>query len=1159
MSNPNPKPWSRLLFPLMAAACFLPGASQGEELRAGKLAVEIDPAFPRLIRYTTDLGTLDGQTAPVAIAELNGAKANCQVAFKKINAGTAEYRLAFPEAAIEITLRVTVADEAVELRVTKIKENGATKLKTFAFPGNALLTLGSAQPDAAIATAYGIGYGSLREKLGPLTAQKPVSETANYAFVSAGKLAAGIWSNHIDDHQRISYQITEKDGKISFAAANPLWQYREIDTETVPLPWVKVFVTGDRNGDGIANWQDAALVQRALMPKPFGSEFVKTTVGENIAMDFASGAQQPFLNILDKIKKCYLATDGLGQQVTIKGFSSEGHDSANTDYAGHWNERAGGLRDLNVLLDQAGQYNARIGIHINVTEAYPEAHRFLPDTILQRDGNGNLCGGWYWLDSSSLIDKRKDLVTGELFKSLEQMRADLPKLDYVYVDVYGDHGWNSWKFGSKLNELKLPIHTEYSTVFDPRTTWSHWRVGGEILWFLWYSDRDLFNNDPILRGGHGDDDGFMGWQSQHNFNNFVRNTFTRHLPAKYLQHFELLRWQPGKEATFSDGVRVVKTGDNVAVTQNGRLVMSWTGAGANHRLCVPWDDKIYLWDDLGTETTWELPWKKAREAYLYRLTDQGRQDEIKLAVTDGKITLKLDKSVPYVLYAKPSPKQKPLAWGEGSRVKDPGFESHGLTSWKTAGDARIENDKFGNARLLLAGTAAQEITGLEAGKTYAATVWALTTGKEPATLTVMIGGKEFSNYVTLSNVRHSAPCDPRKDTNYQRLRVLFDVPAGVKRATLMLKAATGGEFDDIRVVETKRSPEAAKHWFWEDFESVETGGYGPFSCCPDEHTHLSEANPPHTKDTISGQFSLKTRGQNGRIVRSLPSTIRFKPSTRYRLTCQTMGDGHFTVESDGQLVANLKFSGARGQATGEFATGNDTESFLSLFKDGGDAVVIDDLAIDELGHAEAPTIIAREEEKLPGHQVKQEEDFRKPLAAAWRQVISKKPGSAVTTDGTGLVVSAPANLSAGIERDLAAGTSAVECQLLSGKDHGETWGAGLCLAWPEGKFLRVNLRGPAGHFGIDRTGAAQKITGSFPADAQISLRFRIEKDAILVETRSGQDAKWTVLEKVPRQDFPGDPTLVRLGKMDGFGRFGDHYDPGAASAAVYQRLRIYSR
>ena len=46
------------------------------------------------------------------------------------------------------------------------------------------------------------------------------------------------------------------------------------------------------------------------------------------------------------LEKC-----GIGHAILIKGFSAEGHDSANTDYGGHYNERAGGLEDLTVLRD----------------------------------------------------------------------------------------------------------------------------------------------------------------------------------------------------------------------------------------------------------------------------------------------------------------------------------------------------------------------------------------------------------------------------------------------------------------------------------------------------------------------------------------------------------------------------------------------------------------------------------------------------------------------------------------------------------------------------------------------------------------------------------------------------------------------------------------
>ena len=86
------------------------------------------------------------------------------------------------------------------------------------------------------------------------------------------------------------------------------------------------------------------------------------------------------------------------------------------------------------------------------------------------------------------------------------------------------------------------------------------------------------------------------------------------------------------------------------------------------------------------------------------------------------------------------------------------------------------------------------------------------------------------------------------------------------------------------------------------------------------------------------------------VLRTLPVTLRFLPNMHYRLTCETIGVGRLTFFSAGQKT-DLKFPAGKGHVTGEFVTGNDTDSYLGLFKDGGDSIVIDDLAIDELGAA----------------------------------------------------------------------------------------------------------------------------------------------------------------------------------------------------------------
>ena len=945
------------------------------ELENQSLSVTVDSEFPRIIQYRSEpLGTvLNGQLTPVSAVKLNGETMPCKVAFDKSGADSATYRLSFPSSQMEVTMQLSLSTNGVDWRVTEVRERGAQKLKTLAFPHNALLPLNGRQTNAAVAMMQATGYNFYGEWIGLLATMAPHSGPVNYFFLSTGDVAAGITDNALDDSARVDVRTTFANGVITCTAQNPVWQYREVDGETLELPWVKVLVTGDRNGDGKADWQDAALAYREETPRPFGAEYVRETVADQIAMDFASGAQQPFLRILDNVKKVNLLTDGLGQEVLIKGYTAEGHDSANTDYGGHYNERAGGLKDLNFMLDRFHQYHARGGVHINVTEVYPEAHRYHPE-ILARDAAGNLKPGWCWLDHSSLIDKRKDLLDGDILASLDRMRQEMPRLDYVFVDVYGENGWTAWKLASKLNSLGLALGSEYATVFDPACTWAH-QPGfqSRISRFIWNGDRDIFRDqDTLLRGA--DHLGFMGWHDEHDINAFVRSTFGQNLPSKFLQHFPLLRWD-NNSAVFADGVKVVKTGNTVTCTQNGRLVMTWAGNCSQNRLFIPWNpitqEKIYVWDEVGTAQTWELPpaWTNRTEIFQYRLTDLGRTNELKLPVTDGHVTIAVAKNTPYVIYPTRAPAQPPMTWGEGSLVKDPGFDSHGFDSWTPipagASHMHIENDRLGNARLLIrgaggaAGEVSQTITGLEGGKTYAASVWVQIKGRRLASLIIQPqaeGALAVSNYVTHTLVRHSAPNDPRTGTYYERMKVLFDMPAGCSTTKLTLSVDKGApetavEFDDVRIVPTQRSPEAARHWFYEDFEHVDMG-YGPFTCCPNEYTHLSEANPPYTDDTIHGRYSLKSREKNGMVLRTLPVTLRFMPNMHYRLTCETIGEGHFTFFSAGQKT-DLKFPAGKGQITGEFVTGNDTDSYLGLFKDGGDSIVIDDLAIDELGAAPA--------------------------------------------------------------------------------------------------------------------------------------------------------------------------------------------------------------
>jgi len=966
------------------------------ELKSKTLTVQIDSSFPRIIEYKHSNGSaLMGQAQTTSAVKLNGKLTPCKVSFKKTNAFSATYHLDFTNQKIQVTMGVTVGEDAVTLAVSRVDEQADTKLMSLSFPDNALLTIDSSTPNAQVAavaasysderrehkTAGSVHKTIFREEIAPISKAKVGQHQVNYFFATAGKLAAGIATNHYVDNHRIEYSISQSKTGKTCKAWSPIWAYREIKSETVDLPFAKIFITPDRNGDGIATWQDAAIAYRKNMPKPLGYEFVKSTVGANIAMNFASGAQQPFLKILDEIKKFHRATDGIGNEVIIKGFSAEGHDSANTDYSRHTNERAGGLKDFTVLLENAKKYNSRIGIHINVTEVYPESNRY-DSKILFYDKDGALRKRWIWLDRSYEIDKRKDILSGSLFSSLDQMKKELPNLDFIYVDKNHAAYWESMKIAQKLNSLGFPVYVEGNFSFDPYTTWAHHRGDmGKIIQFLWYSERELFPNDPILRGGRSDNDGFMDWQSKHSFKNAIFGTFSRNLPAKYLKNFELMRWEPGKLAEFSDGVLVSKKGDQINVTRNGNLVMTWTKDCKNSRLFVPWtpktEEKIYAWDEVGGEITWKLPakWKQLQTVYLYKLTDAGRCEETKLSPSNASVTLTLEKNTPYVIYPKKAPKQATYNWGEGSPVKDPNFFSLGFNDWKKSSTSkdtshiRIENNRNRNPRLVISGndgadaTISQVMTGLKPDQDYAAEVWVMIKGKRQVTFEIQPlspAAPAVSTTLDHTTVKHNMACDPHNGTFYQRLTLRFKTPKGVTSAKISLIVDKGAkksavEFNGVRVAQDKQpSSEAKKHWFYEDFESTALGGFGAFTCNFGERTHLSETNKPYTKDTINGRYSLKSRDR-GRVVRTVPGTLRFKPKTRYRFTCETLtapgASGHITMDSAGKVIANHPITTGRGKVQFEFTTGDDTESFLSIFKDKGDYIVIDDVAIDELGPA----------------------------------------------------------------------------------------------------------------------------------------------------------------------------------------------------------------
>jgi endo-alpha-N-acetylgalactosaminidase len=358
--------------------------------------------------------------------------------------------------------------------------------------------------------------------------------------------------------------------------------------------------------------------------------------------------------------------------------------------------------------------------------------------------------------------------------------------------------------------------------------------------------------------------------------------------------------------------------------------------------------------------------------HCYELSDLGRNYIGNVAVQDGKISLDLKHNTPYVIYKKETQATASVEWGEGSLVKDMGFDSKGFIYWKKGPDhdrsapVTIKTSEQGNAFLSIEGggdkeaVVSQELTGLEGGKTYAASVWAEVSRDRKAMIGVAeYGGPEVSNYMDQAGIKCTV--GSQKRGCFQRMRVIFTMPPDKTDARIFLRADAGPKggyvhFDDARVVPFTGEAQNEQH-FYEDFEQVDEGIYPFIPGHPSTRIHLSERHEGFTEDVLSGNFSLKitSRNPNGLMAQTLPCNLRFQPNStynisfsyqvdlpqRYRMLVKSNEGGEESIIMDEML-----------NCTGDFkhtlVTGDYRDYCIYIFKEGsyGDShLIIDDLNI----------------------------------------------------------------------------------------------------------------------------------------------------------------------------------------------------------------------
>ncbi|MER7172931.1 endo-alpha-N-acetylgalactosaminidase family protein [Streptomyces mesophilus] len=994
--------------PQLAAA-----AAQGEVVvSSGELAVTVDAAFPRIVRYE-DRGTgavLHGQYEPVTEVRIDGTARTPEVTSTP-GADRITYTLAF-DGGTEIDVRIEVDGWQVDWRVTAVRDTEALRVGTLELPGLAFLAVRSDQPGAALLGArIQLDKAKSGDTLVRPTADTPAEAPVGcaYAVVAHDRLGGAVETNTVYDkpdsaagttweNGRLWRSTVRKDGYVEARLTCGQWTHRAATAPvdaTEPLPYATVIVTRDRNGDGKADWQDAAIAFRDVMVTPLGADQQHLRVVPHIPFNFASQATNPFLATLDHVKRISLATDGLRQYTLLKGYQSEGHDSAHPDYAGNYNKRAGGLDDLNTLVREGRKWHSEFGVHVNATESYPVANAF-SETLVDKANEQ-----WDWLDQSYRIDQRRDLVSGDIIKRFADLRADAdPALNMLYIDVFRESGWTSDRLQRALRDQGWLVTTEWGHGLERSALWAHWAtetdygpdtsrgINSQLIRFIRNHHKDVFADKWPTLLGIPRTGNFEGWVGKTDWQTFYDLIWTESLPAKYLQACPIKTWGEHRITFFGPtATSVSDEGGKRVITTDGRVVYD------GGRYLLPWEPrkatdpaKLYHYAPKAGSSTWQLPrgWAGLGKVVVYRLTDQGRVYVEDVPVRSGRVTLRAAAGQPYVIYRERVRAQADPDWGQATPLHDPGFNSGSLRGWTVSGPASVELSALGDYELVIgAGGAAavgQRVQRLAPG-TYAASVQVEVGEKagetRKATLEVRTAdGLTAANWTSTSTAGNYVAADRKHGTRFQRMFTWFTVPEGGGPVDLTLRAEAGKarvRFDNVRIVRGTRSVREGTLAF-EDFEHVPQG-WGPFvkgdsGGATDPRTHIAQRHAPFTQrgwngkaidDVIDGTESLKSRGENdGLVYRTVPHTVRFAAGRRYRVTFryenETAGQYAWITAVDAPAAreltrADLPVATEPTEFTYEFTAPSDGEAWVGLRKVGSDGVaefVLDSFEVREV-------------------------------------------------------------------------------------------------------------------------------------------------------------------------------------------------------------------
>lgn len=928
----------------------VPDTDETVEITDGGTTAVVSTEFPRITGYQVGGEKIAGQRTSAKTWSVNGTAYAAETTSTPSATGV-DYVSKLK--GIDVTVRSSIRvakDGTVGFEVTAV--DGSATVTTLGLPDNAFLSASAADAGSALDRTV-ISPDSTKnadEHIAVNGATATGQKGAAFAFLGNGSLVGSVITNATTQasggtaswNGRLTTRVTEAAGRTAEIGSSSwlIHPTTAVDDRvtTYALPKVTVLLAADRNGDATVDWQDAAIRYREVDTPRLGADRVAERVVSRIPFNFASSATNYFDLTLDNTKRIANQTDGLGQWVLNKGYGSEGHDSANTDYGGNYNERAGGLTDLNNLVDEGAKLNADMSVHVNATEIYPQANAFDPAIL---DGGAPYKKGWEWLDQSFYINQQTDLGSGRVLDRFQQLRDEVPGLSGVYIDVYYSNGWVAEELADELNGMDLEVATEWGDKFVDSTVWSHWpndlAYGGKdnkginstMVRFIQNGQADIWNDDALLGQQRLID--AEGWQGNRNWDGFMDNVWKQSLPTKFLQHFDLLTYEAGTAATLTDDVAVRMDGTTRVVTMDGATVLRgdsyllpWQSLESNQDAGSPVDaDKMYFYSASGGEKTFGLTGAfRGNSVFdVFELGDQGRQKISTVTAVDGELTIAGDKGAAYVVVPQGGAQRAAVEYGDAG-LDDPGFNSGSLDVWNPQGDVSLERTDLGAQKnqsrgdnIAVFGASAssisQTVTGLTPGERYSfsAQVRIDPTATRDVSVSVNTPAGAIDRTWNLSPTENRMVSDSKAGEYYQRGTVSFLAPASGEVAVSIAAAAGDAKVrvDNARVMRDTTSATRAGTVYSDDFEGNQPG-WGPFVFAGDPNgirTSVSRRNDPYTTrewrntavpfnagataglavdTTLNGDHSLMAHSeQNGIVYRTDPTLLPLQAGHTYRV------------------------------------------------------------------------------------------------------------------------------------------------------------------------------------------------------------------------------------------------------------------------------------